>query len=84
MKAARLRKTDITAQCHRAMRSTSSFQVFSNKQASARTSTAKSLPLRFATEYGYSAMQLSHFLGCEGEVAEIGSLVRGAFSPEDE
>jgi hypothetical protein len=50
----------------------------------ARTSTAKSLPLRFAAEYGYSAMQLSRFLGCEGEVAEIGSLLRGAFSPEDE
>jgi hypothetical protein len=58
--------------------------VFSSKQASARTSTAKSLPLRFAMEYGYSAMQLSRFLGCEGEVAEIGSLLRGAFSPEDE
>jgi hypothetical protein len=28
--------------------------------------------------------QLSRFLGCQGEVAEIGSLLRGALSPEDE
>ena len=44
--------------------------------SSARTSTAKSLSLRLPT--------LSCFLRCEGEVAEIGSLLRGAFRPEDE
>lgn len=27
---------------------------------------------------------LSCLCGCEGEVAEIGSLIRGAFRPEDE
>jgi hypothetical protein len=37
-----------------------------------------------AKECGHSAMPLSCFLRCEGEVAEIGSLLRGAFRPEDE
>ena len=29
-------------------------------------------------------MRLGCFLGCQGEIAEIGSLLRGAFRPEDE
>jgi hypothetical protein len=52
--------------------------------ASARTSMAKSLSASLAKEYGHSAMPLSCFLRCEGEVAEIGSFLRGAFRPEDE
>src|SRR6516164_6558700 len=40
---------------------------------------------RFATkECGHTVVRLGCFLGCEGEIAEVGSLSRGAFCPEDE
>jgi hypothetical protein len=35
-------------------------------------------------ESGLSAVPLSCRSGCEGEIAEIGSLIRGTFRPEDE
>jgi hypothetical protein len=51
--------------------------------SSARTSTAKSLPLRLRKN-AVTVVRLGCFLGCEGEIAEVGSLSRGAFCPEDE
>src|SRR6516225_112779 len=37
-----------------------------------------------AKECGHIVVRLGRFLGCEGEIAEVGSLRRGAFRPEDE
>src|SRR5262249_17986437 len=40
---------------------------------------------RFAyEECGHTVVRLGCFFGCEGEIAEVGSLCRGAFCPEDE
>src|SRR5262245_62948233 len=66
------------------MRCTSRFSMLYEQASSARTSTAKSLPLRLRKECGHTVVRLGCFLGCEGEIAEVGSLSRGAFCPEDE
>ena len=41
-------------------------------------------PASLTKEYGHTVVRLGCFLGCEGEIAEVGSLSRGAFCPEDE
>src|SRR5262249_33543456 len=51
------------------------------RTASTRTSTQNLS--RFACERTRSRSD-GRFLGCEGEIAKIGSLLRGAFRPEDE
>src|SRR5215813_9250414 len=66
------------------MRCTSRFSMLYEQASSARTSTAKSLPLRLRKTRGHTVVRLGCFLGCEGEIAEVGSLSRGAFCPEDE
>src|SRR6516164_968674 len=41
-------------------------------------------PASLTKECGHTVVRLGCFLGCEGEIAEVGSLSRGAFCPEDE
>src|SRR5262245_23845963 len=81
VKAARFSKTDMTPRHDCAMRCTSRFSLPSSKQP--RRAPQRRNLSRFACERTRSH---SHgcFLGCEGEIAEIGSLLRGAFCPEDE
>src|SRR5437899_714903 len=80
VKAARLPQTDIIARRHCAMRRTSSFYILSSEQRR-RAPQRKNLS-RFACERIRSRSD-ARFLGCEGEIAKIGSLLRGAFRPED-
>src|SRR6516225_2619918 len=41
-------------------------------------------PASLTKECGHTVVRLGCFLGCEGKIAEVGSLSRGAFCPEDE
>src|SRR6516165_8369825 len=41
-------------------------------------------PASLPKKCGHTVVRLGCFLGCEGEIAEVGSLSRGAFCPEDE
>src|SRR5262249_31002604 len=68
---------------HYAMRCTSSLSMHASKQPR-RAPQRRNSTASLAKQCGHIVVRLGCFLGCQGEIGEIGSLLRGAFRPEDE